>query len=88
MGEFGEIISALKPSAGGLGWSITLYTLFFLNIILLLMEGTSFGTNIGIVVLLCLFIDKTFAFGHMFNPNDTYFDNVTLNICSVFAGCH
>jgi hypothetical protein len=69
MGEFGEIISALKPSAGGLGWSIALYALFFFNFILLMIEGSSFGTNIGIAVLLALFIDKTFAFGYMFNPS-------------------
>ena len=69
MAEFKEIISALGPYEGGLGWSIALYTLFFFNLILLLIEGSSFGTNIGIVVLLALFIDKTFAFGHMFNPS-------------------
>ncbi|MBN1564404.1 MAG: hypothetical protein JXA10_11230 [Anaerolineae bacterium] len=70
MDEFKEIISALGPDAGGLGWSITLYVLFFVNVILLLMEGSSFGTNISIAVLLAIFIDKTFAFGYMFNPND------------------
>ncbi len=70
MAEFKEIISALGPNAGGLVWSLALYALFFLNLLLLLIEGSSFGTNIGIAVLLSIFIDKTFAFGHMFNPND------------------
>jgi hypothetical protein len=70
MDEFREIISALGPYEGGLGWSIALYVLFFLNVILLIMEGSSFATNITIVVLLALFIDKTFAFGYMFNPSD------------------
>jgi len=85
MGDLNEIISALGPYEGGLVWSIALYSLFFLNVILLLMEGSSFGTNIGIVVLICLFIDKTFAFGYMFNPS-----NMNPRLChsEVFFGTY
>lgn len=63
-----EIINALGPS-DQLHWDIALYALFFLNILLLLLlpDGATLHTMLVILVLLAVFIDKTYAFGHFMN---------------------
>ncbi len=63
-----EIINALGPS-DQLHWDIILYVLFFLNLVLLIMlpDGATLHTMLTILVLLAVFIDKTYAFGHFMN---------------------
>jgi hypothetical protein len=76
MEDVRTIINSLGPGTGQqLFWDIALYWLFFINFILLFIDGTSFGTNITMAVLVCIFIDKTFAFGYMFNPKNGLYDN-------------
>ncbi|WP_119071816.1 hypothetical protein [Aggregatilinea lenta] len=50
-------------------WDIALYWIFFVNLIILfiLPSGSSLQTTITIVVLLCVVIDKVYAFGYMFD---------------------
>ena len=70
------IINSLGPGTGQqLIWDIALYWLFLINFLLLFLDGTAFGTNITMVVLVFIFIDKTFAFGYMFNPKNGLYDN-------------
>ena len=66
MGEFKEIISAVGPS-DNLMWDIALYALFFLNLIMLFLlpDGATLHTMLVILVLISVFIDKTYAFGHL-----------------------
>lgn len=76
MEDLKTIINSLGPGTGQqLYWDIALYWLFFINFIILFIDGTAFGTNITMAVLLFIFIDKTFAFGYMFNPNNGLYDN-------------
>lgn len=70
MEDIKEIINALGPSSGGMAWSLALYWMFLINLVILFVDGSAFGTNISIAVLLCVFIDKTFAFGYMFNSSE------------------
>jgi hypothetical protein len=53
-------------------WDITLYALFFVNIIILVIlpDGSTMGTMLSILVLICIFIDKTYAFGFILKPTD------------------
>ena len=48
-------------------WDFALYGLFLLNIILLITvpSESSFGTMLGILVLISIVIDKTYAFGYL-----------------------
>ena len=48
-------------------WDFALYGLFLLNIILLIVvpSESSFGTMLGIVILISIVIDKTYAFGYL-----------------------
>lgn len=71
MEEVKAIINALGPTEH-LQWDIALYFLFFVNIIVLLLlpDGQTLGTMLSIIVLICIFIDKTMAFGHLLKPDD------------------
>jgi hypothetical protein len=76
MEDIKTIINSIGPGSGqNLIWSIVLYWMFLINLIVLFIDGTAFGTNISMVVLLCIFVDKTFAFGYMFNPKNGLYDN-------------
>jgi hypothetical protein len=76
MEDLRTIINSLGPGTGQqLIWDIALYWLFLINFLILFMDGTSFGTNITMAVLVFIFIDKTFAFGYMFNPKNGLYDN-------------
>jgi hypothetical protein len=88
MADAKEILGSLGPSSGGLHWSIMLYWIFLINLIIMLMEGSSFGTNIGIVVMICAFIDKTWAFGYMFNPENGVFDDPEICHTKAFVGTY
>ncbi len=48
-------------------WDFALYGLFLLNVILLFTvpSESSFGTMLGILVLVAIVIDKTYAFGYL-----------------------
>lgn len=48
-------------------WDIALYWLFFINIVLLMMQpsGSSMVTILGVIVLMSVMIDKVKAFGYM-----------------------
>ncbi len=48
-------------------WDFALYGLFLLNIILLITvpSDSSFGTMLGILLLIAIVIDKTYAFGYL-----------------------
>ena len=48
-------------------WDFALYGLFLLNIILLITvpSESSFGTMLGILILISIVIDKTYAFGYL-----------------------
>ena len=63
-----EIIGALGPS-DQLHWDIMLYVLFFFNVIMLFLlpDGATLHTMLIIIVLVSVFIDKTYAFGHVMN---------------------
>jgi len=67
MEELRAILESVGPSSDTLAWDLTLYTLFLLNVVILLLlpDGSTLGTVLSIAVILCLFIDKTFAFGHL-----------------------
>lgn len=73
MDNLGEIFRALGPNSGELLWNISLYSLFFLNIILLLLipDGDSMHTMLVIVVLMGVIIDKTFAYGYFLAEPET-----------------
>jgi hypothetical protein len=76
MEDVRTIISSIGPGTGRqLLFDLILYWMFLINVVVLVIDGTAFGTNISIVVLLCIFIDKTFAFGYMFNPENGLYDN-------------
>lgn len=76
MEDVRTIINSIGPGTGQqLLFDLALYWMFLINLIVLLIGGTAFSTNIGIAVLLCIFIDKTFAFGYMFNPDNGLYDN-------------
>jgi hypothetical protein len=76
MEDLRTIINSLGPGTGQqLIWDIALYWMFLINFLILFMDGTSFGTNITMAVLVFIFIDKTFAFGYMFNPKNGLYDN-------------
>jgi len=66
-----EMVNALGPS-DQLQWDIALYTLFFLNAVLLMLlpDGSTLGTFLSIVVLISVVIDKTFAFGYILKAPD------------------
>ncbi|HVO69130.1 MAG TPA: hypothetical protein VMT24_03730 [Aggregatilineaceae bacterium] len=66
-----EMVNALGPS-DQLQWDIALYTLFFLNIVLLLLlpDGSTLGTLLSIVVLISVVIDKTYAFGYILKSSN------------------
>ena len=68
MGDIQEIINAIGPT-DNLVWDISLYVLFFFNLVMLLLlpDGSTLHTSLVIIVLLSIFIDKTFAFGYLFN---------------------
>lgn len=68
MEELREIVNALGPT-DNLMWDIALYVLFVLNLLMLLLlpDGSTLHTVLIIAVLISLFIDKTFAFGHVMN---------------------
>jgi hypothetical protein len=59
-----------------------------INIVMLLMEGSAFGTNVAIAVLIAVFVDKTFAFGYMFNPDNGIFDDPKTCHAKVFVGTY
>jgi hypothetical protein len=69
MEELRAILNSIGPSDDTLAWDIALYALFLINVIILLLlpDGSSLGTTLVILVIVCLFIDKTFAFGHVFD---------------------
>jgi hypothetical protein len=76
MEDVKTIINSLGPGTGQqLIWDIALYWLFLINFLILFLDGTAFGTNITMAVLIFIFIDKTFAFGYMFNPKNGLYDN-------------
>jgi len=53
-----------------LHWDLTLYWLFLINIVVLLIlpDGSTLGTMLSIMVLLAVVIDKVYAFGYMIDP--------------------
>jgi hypothetical protein len=63
-----EIINALGPT-DELHWDIALYILFFFNLIMLFLlpDGATLHTMLLILVLVSIFIDKTYAFGYFMN---------------------
>lgn len=67
MEELRAILESVGPSNDTLGWDITLYVLFLLNVVILFLlpDGSTLGTVLSVGVILCLFIDKTYAFGHL-----------------------
>lgn len=67
MEELRAILESVGPSSDTLAWDLTLYALFLLNVVILLLlpDGSTLGTVLSIAVILCLFIDKTYAFGHL-----------------------
>ncbi|MBP8974820.1 MAG: hypothetical protein KBH93_13200 [Anaerolineae bacterium] len=67
MEELRAILESVGPSNDTLGWDITLYVLFLLNVVILLLlpDGSTLGTVLSVGVILCLFMDKTYAFGHL-----------------------
>jgi len=67
MEELRAILNSVGPSNDTLAWDLALYGLFFLNLITLLMlpDGATTGTILSILVLISIFIDKTFAFGYL-----------------------
>lgn len=70
MEELRAIANSIGPSSDTLLWDITLYVLFFLNLIMLLLlpDGSTVGTLLSMAVLISIFIDKTYAFGYMIDP--------------------
>jgi hypothetical protein len=66
-----EMVNALGPT-DQLQWDIALYMLFFFNIVLLMLlpDGSTLGTFLGIVVLSSVVIDKTYAFGYIVKAPD------------------
>lgn len=66
MGDYQEIINAIGPT-DNLIWDISLYVLFFLNLIMLFLlpDGSTLHTMLIIIVLISIFIDKTYAFGYL-----------------------
>jgi hypothetical protein len=68
--ELRQIVNSIGPSSDSLIWDLSLYVLFFLNFITLFMlpDGSTMGTMLTILVLISIFIDKTYAFGYMMNP--------------------
>jgi len=89
MEDIRTIITSIGPGSGQqLIWDLTLYWLFLINIVMLLMESSAFGTNIAIAVLLAVFIDKTFAFGYMFNPDNGIYDDPKTCHAKVFVGTY
>lgn len=76
MEDIKTIIGSLAPGTGQqLFFDIALYWMFALNIGTMFLGGSAGATNISMAVLLCVFIDKTFAFGYMFNPNNGFYDD-------------
>lgn len=67
MEELRAILESVGPSNSTLGWDLALYGLFFFNLITLLMlpDGSTTATLLTILVLISIFIDKTFAFGYL-----------------------
>lgn len=70
MDELREIISALWIT-DEIHWDIALYILFALNLVLLLMQpdGSPLAVGLCILVLVAAVIDKTKAFGYIFEVN-------------------
>lgn len=70
MAEIKAILNSVGPSSAHLQWDISLYVLFFLNLVVLLLlpDGQTMGTMLCIGVLISIFIDKTFAFGYILKP--------------------
>lgn len=73
MDELREMLSALWLT-DELHWDISLYVLFVLNLILLLMQpdGQPVATGLCIIVLVAIMIDKVKAFGYMFPASPYY----------------
>ncbi|MCD4685511.1 MAG: hypothetical protein K8S97_06210 [Anaerolineae bacterium] len=72
MDNMGEIFNSLGPNSGDMVWNISLYVLFFLNVILLLLipDGDSMHMLLIIFILMSIIIDKAFAFGYLLDaPN-------------------
>ncbi len=69
MENFNEMVKLLGLT-DQIQWDFALYWLFFINVILLMVqpEGSAFATMLGIAVLVSAVIDKTFAFGYMLDP--------------------
>ncbi|MBI5959342.1 MAG: hypothetical protein HY866_11440 [Chloroflexi bacterium] len=69
MEDFREILNYLGPG-DELHWDIALYLLFLLNVVVILTvpEGNALATFLCIMVLVFIFIDKTYAFGFMLDP--------------------
>lgn len=67
MEELRAILESVGPSSDTLGWDISLYVLFVLNVVILLLlpDGSTLGTVLSVSVILSVFIDKTYAFGHL-----------------------
>jgi hypothetical protein len=76
MEDVKTIVNSLGPGSGRqLLFDIALYWMFLVSIGIMFLDDSSFGTNVSMAVLLCIFIDKTFAFGYMFNPDNGWVDN-------------
>lgn len=70
MDELRQMVDALWLT-DEIHWDIFLYVLFFINIVLLFLHpsGDSMGTNLSILILLAIVIDKVHGFGYMFDPD-------------------
>jgi len=73
MDELREMLNALWLT-DELHWDISLYILFILNLILLLMQpdGQPIATGLCIIVLVAIVIDKVKAFGYVFAGSPYY----------------
>jgi len=86
MEELRAILESVGPSSNTLGWDIALYALFLLNVVILLLlpDGSTMGTGLSIAVILCLFIDKTYAFGHLLDsgPYSPEYCHAKIFVCT------
>jgi hypothetical protein len=69
MGNYKEMLDYLWLTEH-IQWDLALYGLFFLNLLMLFMQGdgNAFGTMLCIAVMVSCVIDKTYAFGYMLDP--------------------
>lgn len=88
MDQFKEMINALWLT-DEIHWDLALYGLFFLNLILLIMqtEGSALPTMLLIIVLVSLIIDKTRAFGYMIDFDMTRYTRETFHE-QIFIGTY